>query len=218
MSKSVIILLLIILTVYIVPISTSTPIIYYKVTYSIKENDVAIDREYIVKLYPLNHSFSINGIVYEGTVLEIKDYGLSIELINREPYGVVMKHDIQIGEQLESYSVRYFNRTIGDYYIEFYYEVYSGILIEADIYSISEGGTLLGNIIIYNYTVPPNKIYSPETNTTPNTSMFQQSTSSTTSNKEVKEEHDWAPEIITIIFSLTLIITLITIITLARRK
>jgi len=179
---TLILLMLITLSITI----ASTPSIYYKVSYSIEIDNKVIEKEFFIKFYPLNNSIVINNTLLFQSTLEIKEYGIKIDLVNEEKEGeVVRDFTIQVDERLEKFDVLHVIKKYRSYFIELYYELSSGILIQADIYDLEEEATPIGIIFLYNYTVPLNKIYT--LSTYPTTSPLN--ISSTISNTRTNTSH-----------------------------
>ena len=164
----------------------STLSIYYKVSYSIEIDNKVIEKEFFIKFYPLNNSIVINNTLLLQSTIEIKEYGIKIDLVNEEKEGeVVRDFTIQVDERLEKFDVLHVIKKYRSYFIELYYELSSGILIQADIYDLEEEATPIGIIFLYNYTVPLNKIYT--LSTYPTTSPLN--ISSTISNTRTNTSH-----------------------------
>lgn len=179
---TLILLMLITLSITI----ASTPSIYYKVSYSIEIDNKVIEKEFFIKFYPLNNSIVINNTLLFQSTIEIKEYGIKIDLVNEEKEGeVVRDFTIQVDERLEKFDVLHVIKKYRSYFIELYYELSSGILIQADIYDLEEEATPIGIIFLYNYTVPLNKIYT--LSTYPTTSSLN--ISSTISNTRTNTSH-----------------------------
>jgi len=178
---------LILLMLITLPITiASTPSIYYKVSYSIEIDNKVIEKEFFIKFYPLNNSIVINNTLLFQSTIEIKEYGIKIDLVNEEKEGeVVRDFTIQVDERLEKFDVLHVIKKYRSYFIELYYELSSGILIQADIYDLEEEATPIGIIFLYNYTVPLNKIYT--LSTYPTTSSLN--ISSTISNTRTNTSH-----------------------------
>jgi len=167
MFRVLITLTLLMLIAFSITIASATPSIYYKVSYSIKINNKVIEKEFFIKFYPLNNSIVINNTLLLQSTIEIKEYGIKIDLVNEEKEGeVVRDFTIQVDERLEKFDVLHVIKKYRSYFIELYYESSSGILIQADIYDLEEDATPLGIIFLYNYTVPLNKIYTLPTYST----------------------------------------------------
>ena len=160
MFRSLIALILLMFIAFSITIASTTPSVYYKVSYPIEIDNKVIEKEFFIKFYPLNNSIVINNTLLFQSTIEIKEYGVKIDLVNEENEGEVV-HDfiIQVDERLEKFDVLHVIKKYRSYFIELYYELSSGILIQADIYDLEEGATPLGMIFLYNYTVPLNKIY-----------------------------------------------------------
>ena len=160
MFRSLIALILLMFIAFSITIASTTPSVYYKVSYPIEIDNKVIEKEFFIKFYPLNNSIVINNTLLFQSTIEIKEYGVKIDLVNEENEGEVV-HDfiIQVDERLEKFNVLHVIKKYRSYFIELYYELSSGILIQADIYDLEEGATPLGMIFLYNYTVPLNKIY-----------------------------------------------------------
>ena len=186
MFRVLITLTLLMLIAFSITIASATPSIYYKVSYSIKINNKVIEKEFFIKFYPLNNSIVINNTLLFQSTIEIKEYGIKIDLVNEEKEGeVVRDFTIQVDERLEKFDVLHVIKKYRSYFIELYYELSSGILIQADIYDLEEEATPIGIIFLYNYTVPLNKIYT--LSTYPTTSSLN--ISSTISNTRTNTSH-----------------------------
>jgi len=185
MFRVLITLILLMLITFSITIA-STPSIYYKVSYSIEIDNKVIEKEFFIKFYPLNNSIVINNTLLFQSTIEIKEYGIKIDLVNEEKEGeVVRDFTIQVDERLEKFDVLHVIKKYRSYFIELYYELSSGILIQADIYDLEEEATPIGIIFLYNYTVPLNKIYT--LSTYPTTSPLN--ISSTISNTRTNTSH-----------------------------
>ena len=185
MFRVLITLILLMLITFSITIA-STPSIYYKVSYSIEIDNKVIEKEFFIKFYPLNNSIVINNTLLFQSTIEIKEYGVKIDLVNEEKEGeVVRDFTIQVDERLEKFDVLHVIKKYRSYFIELYYELSSGILIQADIYDLEEEATPIGIIFLYNYTVPLNKIYT--LSTYPTTSPLN--ISSTISNTRTNTSH-----------------------------
>jgi len=179
-------LILFMLIAFSITIASTTPSIYYEVSYSIEIDNKVIEKEFFIKFYPLNNSIVINNTLLFQSTIEIKEYGIKIDLVNEEKEGeVVRDFTIQVDERLEKFDVLHVIKKYRSYFIELYYELSSGILIQADIYDLEEEATPIGIIFLYNYTVPLNKIYT--LSTYPTTSSLN--ISSTISNTRTNTSH-----------------------------
>ncbi|RLG84253.1 MAG: hypothetical protein DRO40_01985 [Thermoprotei archaeon] len=217
MFRPLIALIILMLTASSITVASNTPHIYYKVSYSIEVDNKVFEKEFFVIFYPLNNSIVINNTLLSQTTIEIKEYGIKIDLVNEEKEGEVIRDfTIQVDERLEKFDVLHIIQKYRPYFIELYYELSSGILIQADIYDLEEEATPIGIIFLYNYTVTLNKIYTQSTSPL-NTSSIIISNTKTNTSPTNNQDQSFAA-ILPIVLSLTIIFVVFTILYYLKRQ
>lgn len=209
----------ILLTIIYSSITASTiPTIYYKVSYSIEVDSKSFEKEFFIIFYPSNRSIIINNTLLNQSIVEIKEYGIKIDLLKNEKDGTIV-HDftIQVNEELVKFDVVHITKEYGTYFIELYYELSSGILVQADIYDLREKAIPIGIIFLYNYSIPLNKINTLSTSPIP--PYTPTTTFNTTTNTSYKTNQDYTLVDIDIIpLMLILIVFIIAFIILFKIK